>query len=251
MPLYDTIGSNYATVRRPDPRIASAIRAALGDAASVVNIGAGTGAYEPTDRSAIAVEPSEVMIRQRPASAAPCIQGSAEALPLETRSIDAAMCILTLHHWSRPEVGLREVARVARKRAVFLTWVPDARPFWLTEDYFPEILANDREIFPSADALTEMLERCIGPVQMTPVPVPRDCTDGILSSYWRRPEAYLDPAVRSGMSAFARIDAEAGLTKLRDDLASGRWTARNGDLMNVDSVDWGYRIAVCEVRNVS
>ena len=180
MALYDTIGGTYAQFRRPDQRIASAIEAALGDATSVVNIGAGTGSYEPPGRTVIAVEPSEVMIRQRPAGAAPCLQGSAEALPLETASVDAAMAVLSAHHWTDLERGFREMARVARKRAVLLTWVPDAAPFWLTEDYFPEIAAHDRTIFPSAAALTAMLERMIGPVHMAPVPIPHDCTDGLL-----------------------------------------------------------------------
>src|SRR6476661_2355024 len=142
MALYDNIGCNYARSRRPDPRIASAIEAALGDAQNVVNIGAGTGSYEPPGRTVIAIEPSEVMIRQRPARAAPCLQGSAEALPLETASVDAAMAVLTIHHWTDLEQGLGEMARVARKRAVLLTWVPDVAPFWLTEDYFPEIAVH-------------------------------------------------------------------------------------------------------------
>jgi len=248
MALYDTIGRNYAEARRPDPRIASAIQAALGDATSVANIGAGAGSYEPLDRDVIAIEPSEVMIRQRPAGAAPCIQGSAEALPLETASVDAAMAILTIHHWSDLELGLSEMARVARKRAILFTWVPDAAPFWLTEDYFPEIVANDRKIFPSADTLTRMLARLIGPARMLPVLIPHDCTDGLLCAYWRRPEAYLSAKIRSAMSAFARIDAEAGLAKLQADLSSGRWAERNKHLLELDSMDWGYRLVCCEIK---
>jgi SAM-dependent methyltransferase len=247
MALYDSIGRDYAKLRRPDHRIASAIEAALGDAVSVVNIGAGTGSYEPRGRVVIAVEPSEVMIRQRPAEAAPCLRGSAEALPLETASVDAAMAILTIHHWSDPERGLSEMARVARKRAVLLTWVPDAAPFWLTEDYFPEIAAHDRKIFPSAAALSAMLERTIGPVHMAPLPVPHDCIDGLLCAYWRRPECYLDAEIRSAMSSFARIDAEAGLARLRSDLSSGRWAKRNGHLLALDTIDLGYRIVCCEI----
>ena len=213
MALYDTIGGNYAQFRRPDPRIAAAIEAALGDATSVVNIGAGTGAYEPLGRTVLAVEPSDVMIRQRPAGAAPCLQGSAEALPLETASVDAAMAILSAHHWTDLERGLREMARVARKRAVLLTWVPDAAPFWLTDGLFsrdrgprPHDLSECRG--PHRDAGTH-----IGPVRMAPVPIPHDCTDGVLGAYWRRPEAYLDADIRSAMSSFARIDAEAGVAQ--------------------------------------
>jgi SAM-dependent methyltransferase len=247
MALYDTIGGTYARFRRPDPRIAAAIEAALGDAASVVNIGAGSGSYEPRDRDVIAVEPSEVMIRQRPADAAPCLQGSAEALPLETASIDAAMAILSAHHWTDLEGGFREMARVARKRAVLLTWVPDAAPFWLTDDYFPEILANDRKIFPNAAALTAMLERTIGPAHIAPVSIPKDCTDGLLCAYWRRPEAYLDDDARSAISAFTRIDAEAGVATLRADLSSGRWAERHGHLLGKEALDVGYRLVRCDV----
>ncbi len=247
MALYDSIGRNYAEFRRPDHRIASAVDAALGDATSVVNIGAGTGSYEPLGRTVLAVEPSEVMIRQRPAGAAPCLRGSAEALPLETASVDAAMAILTIHHWTDLDRGLGEMARVARKRAVLLTWVPDAAPFWLTDDYFPEIAANDRTIFPSSTALTAILERMIGPVHMDPVPIPHDCIDGLLCAYWRRPESYLSAEIRSAMSAFARIDADAGLTRLRADLSSGRWAERNGHLLALDMLDVGYRIVCCEI----
>ena len=247
MDLYDSIGRGYATHRRPDPRIASAIEAALGDAVSVVNIGAGAGSYEPPGRKVLAVEPSEVMIRQRPAGAAPCLRGSAESLPLETSSLDAAMAILSAHHWTDLERGLGEMARVARKRVVLLTWVPDAAPFWLTEDYFPEIAAHDRTIFPSGPALIAMLDRIIGPVRMKPVPVPHDCTDGFLCAYWRRPECYLDAERRSAISSFARIDARSGLAKLRADLSSGRWAERNRRLLALDALDVGYRIVCCEI----
>lgn len=245
-PLYDAIGGQYARVRRPDPRIAAMIEAALGDAASVVNIGAGTGAYEPCDRQVIAVEPSAVMIRQRPAGAARCLQGSAEALPLATKSVDAAMAILSAHHWTDLEQGFREMARVARKRVVLLTWAPDAARFWLVDDYFPEIAAQDRQMFPSAAALTATLERLVGPVQIAPVLLPHDCTD-TYGAHWRRPDAYLDPDIRGAMSAFAHIDAEAGLARLRADLASGQWASRNQRLLNQDTLDIGHRLVTCEL----
>ena len=179
MAPYDSIGHKDAEFRRPDQRIALATEAILGDARSVVNIGAGAGSYEPPGRTVLAIEPSEVMIRQRPTEAAPCLRASAEALPLKTASVDAAMAILTIHHWTDLERGLGEMARVARKRAVLLTWVSDAVPFWL-EDYFPEILARDQKIFPGAPDLIAILERVIGPVRMIPVPIPHDCTDGFL-----------------------------------------------------------------------
>ena len=247
MALYDTIGGKYAQFRRPDHSIASALEAALGDATSVVNIGAGTGAYEPLGRTVIAVEPSEVMIRQRTKRAAPCLLGSAEALPLETASVDAAMAVLSAHHWTDQERGFSEMARVARKRAVLLTWVPDAAPFWLVEDYFPEMEVEDQKMFPSAASLTAMLERIIGPVHMAPVLIPHDCTD-TYRAYWRRPEAYLNADIRSGMSAFALIDAEAGLAQLRADLSSGRWAERNRHLLALDALDLGYRVVRCEIE---
>jgi len=247
MALYDTIGRSYAEFRRPDRRIAAAIDLSLGDAKSVANIGAGTGSYEPSSRTVIAVEPSEVMIRQRPPGAARCLRGSAEALPLETDSVDAAMAILSAHHWTDLERGFGEMARVARKRAVLLTWIPGTAPFWLTEDYFPEIAAHDSKIFPESADLTSMLARIIGPVLMAPVPIPHDCSDGLLCAYWRRPEAYLSAEVRSAVSSFSRINAEAGLARLSDDLSSGRWAKRNHHLLALNSLDLGYRIVSCEI----
>lgn len=249
MALYDTIGHGYAVLRKPDPRIAAAIDAALGDAASVANIGAGTGSYESSSRRVTAIEPSEVMIRQRPAGAAPCLQGSADAIPLETDSVDAATAILTIHHWPDIDRGLREMARIARKRIVLLTWVSDAPPFWLTQDYFPQIIAHDRTIFPGTTGLTAMLQQAGGEraeVSVTPVPVPHDCTDGFLCAYWRRPECYLEPERRAAISSFARIDAAPGLARLRIDLESGRWTERNRALLSLDALDAGYRLVICE-----
>lgn len=262
MALYDHIGRGYAALRRPDRRIASAVEAALGDAVSVVNVGAGAGSYEPEARRVIAVEPSEVMIRQRPAGAAPCLLGRAEALPLETASVDAAMAVLSVHHWTDLERGLAEMVRVARQRVVLLTWVPppDSPPFWLTGEYFPEILAHDRTIFPGAAALAAMLERAArrggsagggGWVRITPVPVPHDCTDGFLCAYWRRPECYLDAQRRGAISSFARIDAAPGLARLREDLSSGRWAERNGSLLALEELDVGYRVVSCEIADRS
>lgn len=250
MALYDTIGRGYSSFRKPDPRIAAAIRTGLGDAVHVANIGAGTGSYEPSDRQVIAVEPSEMMIRQRAQTAAPCVQGTADALPLENKSVDVAMAILSVHHWPNMEAGLREMARVARQRVVLLTWVPDANPFWLTQDYFPEIFAHDRTIFPTTSVLAALLERVVGPAQITPVPVPHDCVDGFLCAYWRRPECYLDADRRGAISSFGRINAEPGLAKLRADLSSDRWAERNTSLLREESMDLGYRIVCCEVSDI-
>jgi SAM-dependent methyltransferase len=245
--LYDGIGRGYAELRRADPRIAAAINGALGDAAEVVNVGAGAGSYEPNDRAVLAVEPSDVMIRQRPPGAAPCVRASAEDLPLETGSSDAAMAVLTVHHWSDFGRGLREMRRICRRRVVVLTWVPEAaEDFWLTRDYLPEILSYDRQFFPTTENLIALMEANIGPAHVDVVPVPQDCTDGFLGAYWQRPGAYLDPAVRGAISIFALLDTEDGLARLRSDLEDGRWTARNGHLQGLKDLDLGYRLIRCE-----
>jgi SAM-dependent methyltransferase len=237
---YDSIGVNYDQLRRPDPRFAQVICDALGPARTVLNVGAGTGSYEPTDRMVTAVEPSLEMIRKRSAGAAPAIQASAGDLPFEDKSFDAAMAILTIHHWPDKEAGLREMRRVTRGRIVLLTYDPEHRP-WLT-DYLPELVALDEAHMPPISAY----EKWLGPVQVTPVPVPPDCSDGFLYAYWRRPAAYLDPHIRSGSSSFWALGnaADAGLAKLQQDLENGAWERRYGDLLARDSYDAGYRLVV-------
>jgi SAM-dependent methyltransferase len=236
---YDLIGSNYAALRKPDPRIARLIHGALGSAQTVLNVGAGTGSYEPTDRSVTAVEPSREMIRKRGAAAARAIQASADDLPFDDKSFDAAIAILTLHHWPDKEAGLREMRRVTRGPIVLLTFDPSHRP-WLT-DYLPELAALDEAQMP---AMSDY-ERWLGSVRITPVPVPQDCSDGFLYAYWRRPAAYLDPYIRSGSSSFWAIgNAEAGLQTLRRDLETGEWERRYANLLALDEYDAGYRLVV-------
>jgi SAM-dependent methyltransferase len=236
---YDRIGINYADLRRPDERIARIIHSALGPAQTVLNVGAGTGSYEPADRSVTAVEPAREMIRKRKAAAAKAIQASAEDLPFDDKSFDAAMAILTIHHWPDKQAGLREMRRVTRGRIVLLTFDPAHRP-WLT-DYLPELAALDEKQMPSMGDY----ERWLGPVQITPVLVPHDCSDGFLYAYWRRPEAYLDARMRSGSSSFWAIGgAESGLQTLRRDLESGAWQRRYADLLSLDAYDAGYRLVV-------
>lgn len=237
--LYDSIGVNYAELRKPDPRIARIVHHALGDAVSVLNVGAGTGSYEPADRQVIAVEPSLEMIRKRSPSAARAIQTTADNLPFDDGSFDAAMAILTVHHWPDKQAGLREMRRVTSGRIVLLTYDPSCRP-WLT-DYLPELAALDEAQMPEMSAF----ERWMGSVQITPILVPHDCTDGFLHAYWRRPEAYLDARIRSGISSFWALgNAEQGLETLRNDLDSGEWERRYGDLRSRDEYDAGYRLVV-------
>ena len=240
MTRYDAIGTGYSRYRLPDARIAAHLTDALGDAASVLNVGAGTGSYEPTDRRVVAVEPSATMIAQRPRGAAPVVQARAESLPFDDGEFDAALAVLTVHHWSDWRQGIAELVRVARS-VVLLTWDPAHDGFWLTQDYVPEILALDRAIFPPLDALAS----AVGGADVRPVPIPHDCTDGFGSAYWRRPEAYLDPDVRGAMSSFTRVEtAESGLARLAHDLGSGRWHDRYGSLLDEDTLDAGYRLVV-------
>ncbi len=239
--LYDVIGVNYADLRKPDARIAAMIHAALGAARTVLNVGAGAGSYEPNDRDVTAVEPSLEMIRKRPASAARAIQASAAALPFADKSFDAAMAILTVHHWPDKAAGLHELRRVTRGPIVLLTFDPAHRP-WLI-DYLPQLATLDAAQMPQMGDYAQWL----GDVHISPVPVPWDCSDGFLYAYWRRPAAYLDPRIRSGSSSFWRIEeAEAGLARLKADLATGAWATRYADLMARDTYDAGYRLVVAE-----
>lgn len=243
MLLYDRIGQRYTSTRRADPRIAAAIVDALGDAESIVNVGAGAGAYEPAGRSLVAVEPSWRMIRQRSGVASLVVQASAEALPFSDATFDAALAVLTLHHWADWRSGLDEMARVAN-RLVILTIEPrELGHFWLTQSYFPEIVELDRARCPSVDDIVEHLGGCI----VEPVPIPHDCLDGFLAAFWRRPEAYLDPEVRAGMSGFALLQPDVvarGVARLKSDLESGEWERRFGDLASLDALDVCYRLVV-------
>jgi len=239
--LYDAIGLGYDTYRRPEPRIAAAIRRALGVAESVVNVGAGAGSYEPTDRRVVAVEPSRAMIHQRRSGSAPVVQASATDLPFRDGAFGAALAVLTVHHWPDRARGLAELVRVAPGRVVILTWDPETSGFWLTQDYFPSIPAIDRPIFPTMDEF----RRRLGEIEVVSLPVPYDCIDGFLGAYWRRPHAYLDEGVRLAISTFSKIgDPMPALARLRRDLEDGTWERRHGDLLGLAEIDLGYRLVV-------
>lgn len=238
---YDSIGINYAELRKPEPRIAAVIQEALGQAKTVLNVGAGTGSYEPVDRQVTAVEPSLEMIRKRAPSTVRALQACADSLPFDNGAFDAAMAILTIHHWPDKQAGLKEMRRVTRGQIVLLTFDPSQRP-WLT-DYLPELAVLDEAQMP---ALSDY-ERWLGPVRVTPVLVPHDCRDGFLYAYWRRPEAYLDARIRSGSSSFWAIgNSEPGLQRLKQDLETGEWQRRYGELLTMDAYDAGYRLVVAD-----
>jgi len=239
--LYDTIGATYSVTRRTEPRIAAQVWAALGDARTVLNVGAGTGSYEPPDRDVTAVEPSAVMRAQRPAGAAPCVAAAAESLPFEDQSFDAAMAFATIDHWQDPLAGLREMRRVARRVVVFTKDFSDPDLFWMNRDYLPEFA----DLLIGRPSLTD-LARAIG-ARAEPVLIPWDCADGFYDACWRRPAVYLDEHVRRGMSIWARVGRDAeqrAVRRLGDDLASGRWAERNRDLVDLDAAELGERLLI-------
>jgi SAM-dependent methyltransferase len=240
--LYDTIGATYTATRRTEPRVAAQIWAALGDARTVLNVGAGTGSYEPTDRSVLAVEPSALMRSQRRADAAPCLIGTAENLPFDDQSFDAAMAVSTIHHWPDPVAGLREMRRVAHRVVVFAGDTTEhawRRQFWLTRDYLPEVA----DLFVGRPVLEDAARAIDARVES--VPIPWDCVDGFFEAYWRRPEAYLDEGVRRGISIWSKLGPEVeqrAVAQLRADLESGQWAERNGELLGLDEAELGLRL---------
>jgi len=240
----DYTGVPYAPVRRTDPRIEARVHAALGDARTVLNVGAGAGSYEPADRHVIAVEPSEAMRAQRPPHRVPAIRAAAESLPLDDGSVDAAMCLVTVHQWNDLAAGLREVRRVTRGRIVVLTFDPMALELlWLAE-YVPELVAAERRRYPTLSRLADLLG---GDVEVSTVPVPVDCADGFTEAFYARPEAFLDPAVRRAQSAWTFVAPEAerrAVESLRRDLASGAWDERYGALRSEPEFDGSLRLVV-------
>jgi hypothetical protein len=244
-PLYNTIGSGYGAVRQPDPRIAAQIRHAISDAESVVNVGAGSGSYEPIDVPTVAVEPSEVMIAQRPTGSAPVVQARAEHLPFPYAAFDVATAIFTVHHWTDPVLGLRELQRVSGRQVV-LTWDSTIfeQAFWFARDYLPRGLQVDEP------GTAHFIAEALGPpVREELVAVPADCTDGFYAAYWARPEAFLDPTIRAGISALALEDEKvvaAAVDRLTTDLQIGAWDDKYGHLRETESFDMGYRLIVTE-----
>jgi SAM-dependent methyltransferase len=242
---YERHGSTYALHRRADPRIAARIHVALGDARTVLNVGAGTGSYEPTDRWVLAVEPSATMRAQRPQSAAPAIDARAEALPLDDRSVDAAMACVTIHHWEPPWAGLAELRRVSRGPVVIFTFELDALPAWQRE-FLHEGLVRERPRFPP---IADVAAALGGRTRVERVPTPGDCFDGFFEAFWRRPEALLDPSIRSAQSMWRLLEPgveERIVERLAAALRSGAWDADHGHLRGQDSFDGALRLVISE-----
>lgn len=242
---YERHGRTYAHHRQPDPRIAARIHAALGDARTVLNVGAGTGSYEPTDRWVLAVEPSATMRAQRPPDAAPAIDARAEALPFDDDSFDAAMACVTIHHWEPPEAGLAELRRVARGPVVVFTFDLGSLPAWQHE-HLAEGLAIENPRFPPLDAVVAALG---GRTRVETIPTPADCADGFFEAFWNRPERLLDPAVRSAQSMWALLPPgveQRIVARLDAALRSGAWEAEHGHLRQLTEYAGALRLVISE-----
>ncbi len=243
--IYNQIGTDYASVRRPDARWVARIHQAFDSHSTLVNVGAGTGSYEPNFMFVVGVEPSQIMIRQRSASAAPVVCGVAEQLPFPDGAFDVALAVFTVHHWSDPGAGLAEMRRVSRKQ-VIVTWDPAvfARQFWLVRDYLPEAAARETQL-----ATLAAVSAHLGPATTEILPVPDDCTDGFFGAYWKRPHAYLDATVRGAISGLALLDqgvVSAAMERLQFDIDYGRWHARYSEIIELCEIDLGYRLVVAE-----
>ncbi|MHB8245066.1 MAG: class I SAM-dependent methyltransferase [Acidimicrobiales bacterium] len=239
--VYDRIGIDYVRQRQPDPRWQATLNHVLGSAKTVVNIGAGTGSYEPDDRYVVAVEPSNMMIGQRPAGAAPVLRASAEKLPIADRQFDVAMALVTIHHWRDWSAGLHEMLRVAN-RIVVLHFDPVVHgAFWLVRDYLPEMKALWCEV-PTPQEVAGVLGSAAAIKELL---VPWDCVDGFLPAFWRRPDAYLEPVLQQSMSGIQLLDPDVvsrGVEELRSDLNDGTWRRRNAALLDSDVLDAGWRL---------
>ncbi|RJO69194.1 class I SAM-dependent methyltransferase [Nocardia panacis] len=246
MARYDSLGRTYSVTRQPDPRIDAAIDAAVAGMASIANIGAGTGSYEPAN-TVVAVDPSAVMVGQRPPGSAPAVRAAAENLPLASDCVDAALALLTVHHWTDLAEGVAELRRIARRRIVVFTWDHTVtREFWLLRDYLPAAAETDAGMAVPMSELTELL----GATTVRTIPVPHDCRDGFGAAFWRRPHAYLDEAVQAGASMFGLTPPEQlreGLARLRADLDSGAWERRYADLLDATELDLGYRLVIADL----
>ncbi len=243
--IYDDIGVNYSVTRCTDPTIAQRLYAELHGATRIVNVGAGTGSYEPDNVDLVAVEPSAEMISQRKPGSHRVERAFADKLPFENDCFSHAMTVNSMHHWTNRALAFSEINRVATDKFVAITWDPKSDPFWLTRDYFPEIYEMDQAIFPELEEFKEHF----ADVKISPLPIPGDCRDGLLAAFWKRPEAYLSSKVRQATSPFAKIRYLAeGLQKLEADLASGAWAENNRAILNLASLDVGYRVISARVR---
>ncbi len=241
---YAAIAPCYPSYRQPEPAIATQIEQALGTARTVLNVGAGAGSYEPTEREVTAVEPSASMRAQRPAHLTRAIDAVAEDLPFPEGHFDAGMATFTVHQWKDLRAGLSEMRRVVRGPIVILSCDPAlVQRFWLN-DYAPGVLAAEARRYPAAGRIGAALG---GDLQSLPVLIPLHCRDGFNEAYYGRPERFLDDGARAANSAWSFVDeatAAAYVTHLRRDLEDGAWDARYGMLRRQAALDGSLRLFV-------
>ena len=224
---YGLIGRGYARFRRPDPRISAKILEALADARSVLNVGAGAGSYEPTDRHVTAVEPSASMRAQRPQNLPMAVEATADELPFPDAHFDASMATFTVHQWPDLRAGLSEMRRVTRGPIVILTCDPQALDRCWLHDYAPELIAVEAGRYPSIGEIAE----AVGGADIREAPIPLDCTDGFNEAYYGRPERLLEEEARlacSGWSFVAAAAVQRFVNRLGADLADGTWDRQYG-----------------------
>ena len=239
---YDQFACQYDIYRKPDYRINASIQSHIDGSDWILNVGAGVGSYEPENGHVIAIEPSFEMISKRENSGTKPIQGVAEHLPFKNNVFDCSMAVLTIHHWSNFEAGLKEMLRVTKNKIILFTWIRNDNRFWL-EDYIPEISGKDGALFPDL----EELDRILCGITVETIEIPYDCTDGFMCAYWRRPEAYLNPDIRKAISVFSGItDVDAKLSKLHEDIKNGVWLQNNKHLLDKETMDYGYRLVIHE-----
>ncbi len=243
---YDELGLTYNSHRREDPRLASRIHAGLGQARTVINVGAGTG---PTSHPIAGCWRSSRARRcaRRPPGSAPVIDARAEGLPFDDDAVDAAMACATIHHWQPAVTGLAEMRRVAHGPVVIFTLELASVPEWQRE-YLAEGIASQRALFPTME---EVIDALGGDARVESVPTPGDCQDGFFEAYWRRPEALLDPAVRASQSMWSAVEPEVEqrmVERLADGLASGQWDADYGHLRDQNEYEGSVRVVVSNQR---
>jgi len=241
---YGAIGTSYTDYRQPEPAIAALIEAALGDASTVLNVGAGAGSYEPTSRQVTPVEPSETMRNNRPAHLARPIDATAEKLPFADGQFDAAMATFTVHQWSNLKAGLAEMRRVTRGPVVILSCDPGlVQTFWLN-DYAPLVLSTEARRYPAMATIGEALG---GRYEVLPVPIPLLCRDGFNEAYYGRPERLLEAGARRANSAWSFVDAVTAdryVFALGDDIETGLWDRKHGHLRTQPTYDGSLRLLV-------
>jgi SAM-dependent methyltransferase len=242
---YDKLGQKYSVKRQTEPAIFSYIVKALGDAATVLNVGAGTGSYEPTDRYVIAVEPSLVMRSQRESNNKnPAVIAFADNLPFDDNSFEASTAFVTVHHWSDIHKGLHELRRVTKNQVIIMTFDPEALDDFWNAIYFPELIEAEKKRYPSIDFITTALG---GTCEVQKIPIPFDCADGFQEAFYGRPEAFLDKQVRQSQSAWGFISPEVEEKYIKDfaeELASGEWDKKYGHYRTQPSFTCALRLII-------